>query len=665
MSIVGGELVGRDDTSILFMKYGPKWKHGRQLLHRWLSARNLEGYTPLQYEASCRTLKALLDEPDHFAENIKASVGSIILRITYGIDCKPRDDPWIAMADRTIEITAIASKPGRWLVDSFPILKYVPPFFPGAGFIRWAKKSRREVFEQIRLPFERVKDQVLKGSPAPCFVAEQLAEDWNNLQGAAEQHALACAAGSLYAGGIETVVSTIRLFLLAMITYPEIQRRAQHEVDTIIGSQRLATIEDRTALPYLGCIIKETLRHSSTVPLVPHSLDEDDFYEGHRIPKGSCVMVNIWAILNDPSIYKDPETFNPDRFAGPKPELDPSTISFAIGLGRRFCPGSHFALSVVFVMTSHLLSVFNILPPLDENGREYIPPMDFIDTHTRLWGIGTAQTYSYHVNYAKDPLFWRILTIGDLLTSFKVYFYVIQNYFNPRQLDIMIWGFGMQALFQDIGDLLVQCFFLMRIWLLGNKRLYLVIPPALFIAAKFGVGVAWAIKASQTDRITVSQKQYNLLSEIANGAAAIANILLAGTILYLLHRSRSGIRQSDNKITKIMIYTINTGAVTSIFSVLNVATAIALPDAFVYGVFYFCAGRLYLNTMLASLNARKSLARQKTSYVEMNLATFDASYEPQAVDVTTSETKRQQGTDAAPKRLEIFVSTATTRDNSP
>ena len=79
-----------------------------------------------------------------------------------------------------------------------------------------------------------------------------------------------------------------------MARHPEIQRKAQEEIDRVVGTDRLPTIEDRESLPYLNLVIAEVLRYNPIAPIVPHSLDEDDIYEGHLIPKGAWVMVNMW-----------------------------------------------------------------------------------------------------------------------------------------------------------------------------------------------------------------------------------------------------------------------------------------------------------------------------------------------------------------------------------
>ena len=80
-------------------------------------------------------------------------------------------------------------------------------------------------------------------------------------------------------------------FLLAMALYPNVQKKAQAEVDNVIGSTRLPEFEDLEHLAYVRAVIKETLRWMPVLPFgVPHALTEDDVYKGYHLPKGATVI---------------------------------------------------------------------------------------------------------------------------------------------------------------------------------------------------------------------------------------------------------------------------------------------------------------------------------------------------------------------------------------
>lgn len=80
-----------------------------------------------------------------------------------------------------------------------------------------------------------------------------------------------------------------------MITHPDVQRKAQEELDKVIGRDRLPDFEDKEALPYIDALYKEVLRWHPVLPLgVAHAVTAEDEYKGMRIPKGSLVFPNAW-----------------------------------------------------------------------------------------------------------------------------------------------------------------------------------------------------------------------------------------------------------------------------------------------------------------------------------------------------------------------------------
>ena len=101
--------------------------------------------------------------------------------------------------------------------------------------------------------------------------------------------------GSLLEAGSDTTASTLYGFIQAMIVWPEVQKKAQAEIDCVVGPDRLPTVDDYDELHYIRCCIKESLRWMPTVILgVPHSVMRDDTYGNYVIPKGSTVINNVW-----------------------------------------------------------------------------------------------------------------------------------------------------------------------------------------------------------------------------------------------------------------------------------------------------------------------------------------------------------------------------------
>ena len=102
-----------------------------------------------------------------------------------------------------------------------------------------------------------------------------------------------------------------------MTCFPDVQKKAQAEIDLVVGPDRLPSFADRDSLPYIDALVKEVFRWNAVVPTgeflrfteflptsitsmtgVPHRVSEDDIHDGYYIPKGSLIIPNIWSILS-------------------------------------------------------------------------------------------------------------------------------------------------------------------------------------------------------------------------------------------------------------------------------------------------------------------------------------------------------------------------------
>jgi fumagillin biosynthesis cytochrome P450 monooxygenase len=293
-----------------------------------------------------------------------------MLKITYGYNVDPLNpDPLICLVTRMLENFSVAMIPGRWLVDQITVLKYLPGWFPGCGFQNLARQHRRINNLTIDIPYRFTEKQIRKGTNAPSLVSEILT-DRQDAPDTDEEHAIKWAAGSMYGAAADTTVAVLAWFFRAMVLFPNVQQKAQEELDHALGLS-LARVSDRVRLPYTSGLVAEALRWRPVVSMgMPHVADEDDEYAGYRIPKGALLIPAVWWYGNDPTVYRDPEIFDPERFLSPRNEPAPD---FAFGFGRRVCPGRHLAESSLFVTIAQTLAVFEVRKALDANGKEVQP----------------------------------------------------------------------------------------------------------------------------------------------------------------------------------------------------------------------------------------------------------------------------------------------------
>ena len=344
--------------------YGERFRAYRKHVHSLMGGLHLlDKFGQVQEQEVGRCLLRILQKPQDFVDHLRTEAGAIILKIAYGytIDAH-RPDPLVVLADEALDQFSQATVPGKWLVDTLPALKHMPDWFPGAGFKRTAKEWSRTLHAVVEAPYRFVEHQITNGTAPDSFLGDSLKDEKLSAQQRVEAK---YTAASLYTGGADTTVASLSIFCLAMTMYPEVQKKAQEEIDHVIGDQRLPTFRDRANLPYIEAVIKETYRWHPIGPMgLPHASTQDDEYNGHLIPKGSILMPNTWVFTHDPERYQDPMRFNPDRFLPTEEhaaEQDPTRYIF--GFGRRICPGRALADQSIYLTIAQTLAVFNFSKP--------------------------------------------------------------------------------------------------------------------------------------------------------------------------------------------------------------------------------------------------------------------------------------------------------------
>ncbi|KAJ6452467.1 cytochrome P450 [Mycena sanguinolenta] len=365
--------------NIAMMRYGDEWRTHRRLFNQGFTAQASLKYRPKQLGATRDLLKRFLTHPDRFMDHFEHWASDIIMAIAYGIEVLPSNDPYVKLAHEAVYTLSAAGVPGKYLVDSLPILKYVPAWFPGAQFKRDAQEWKKLAGSMADVPFEETKKQMDFDKAPLSFVADRLSalKDAPDLY--YTESDVRGTAATMYVGGSDTAVSSLATFVLGMLSNPNAQRVAQAEIDSVTGGKRLPDFDDEALMPYVSAIVKESLRWENVGPIaVPRFTTAEDEYGGYRIPAGSIVIGNAWGVLHDEVTYPDPHSFKPERFLL-NGELDPSAHNpdVAFGFGRRLCPGRYMATASLWIAVASILATFDIKKAVDANGLEVEPSYEF------------------------------------------------------------------------------------------------------------------------------------------------------------------------------------------------------------------------------------------------------------------------------------------------
>ncbi|KAI0295929.1 cytochrome P450 [Russula brevipes] len=340
------------------------WRQGRRLLDRGLGPGATASYRPMLQARSHDLLSRLLADPHRWETHIELS-GEFILAMTYGYQAQDRDDRMIDNARKLSKFASEKTLPGALLVNHIPLLRRIPEWLPWFSYKPLARVGHDLGNRVLYPPIQFVKESILDGTALPSLALENLQEVEDlGLSGPDRDKAeemIAGAVGSIYAAGADTTVAAMKSLFVAMLLYPDVQKKAQDEIDSVIGRDQLPTFDDRPRLPFIDAVCKEVLRWRPVAPIaMPHAATKDDVYAGFFIPKGER-FGNSWAILHDSALYPEPDVFKPERLLNSDGTLrdDPILLS-AFGFGKRICPGRHIVDAALFISVASLFSAFDI-----------------------------------------------------------------------------------------------------------------------------------------------------------------------------------------------------------------------------------------------------------------------------------------------------------------
>jgi cytochrome P450 len=165
---------------------------------------------------------------------------------------------------------------------------------------------------------------------------------------------------NLLGAGTETTSTTTEWAMALLLNHQEVLKKAQDEIDAHLGGEhsRLLDKTDLPHLPYLHCIISETLRLCPAAPmLLPHEAAADCQLHGYDVAAGTIVLVNAYAIHRDPAPWGPaPEEFRPERFEHGGAE---GKLMMPFGMGRRKCPGESLAMRTMGLVLGTLIQCFD------------------------------------------------------------------------------------------------------------------------------------------------------------------------------------------------------------------------------------------------------------------------------------------------------------------
>ncbi|KAI0363876.1 hypothetical protein BV20DRAFT_1125975 [Pilatotrama ljubarskyi] len=232
-----------------------------------------------------------------------------------------------------------------------------------------------------------------------------------------------------------------------------------------------------------------------------------------------------------------------------------------------------------------------------------------------LYGLVIHQAYLYFRMYQNDTAVIKTFVITMLVAEtvhvifcmHMIYYYLVTNYFNPPSLQIGVWSMDAQPVLNSFGIFVSKGFFTYRVYMISPKSRMLV--PISILCTLFAIGCTSAATYESVRHVSFAGfRAYTWLDSAGFAATVASDILITSVLIFTLKRSRTGFKRTDHIVDRLILYTVNTGLLTSICNILALVLGLAQPSNMIYIGVAIISTKVYANSLLAALNTRRSLA---------------------------------------------------------
>ncbi|KAI0070175.1 hypothetical protein K474DRAFT_1713570 [Panus rudis PR-1116 ss-1] len=222
-----------------------------------------------------------------------------------------------------------------------------------------------------------------------------------------------------------------------------------------------------------------------------------------------------------------------------------------------------------------------------------------------LYGVTVYQAYSYFSNYRKDETAYSAFALQ------AVYHITIVTFGDFVGLDRMIWTGPLLVNLEEVVVLIVQSFYIWRLWKLSKAIIFPTLVIGVLLAARSTTTLVATIHMWRADAFSQFSNDpvATITVEIACIISALTDALIAGSLVFHLRKQRTAIRRTDNAIRGILAYSVNTGLITMFMSSSLAIVYLAAKGNIVYAALVILKCRTYANAFLGALNARRLFVR--------------------------------------------------------
>ncbi|KAH8108188.1 hypothetical protein BXZ70DRAFT_914571, partial [Cristinia sonorae] len=234
---------------------------------------------------------------------------------------------------------------------------------------------------------------------------------------------------------------------------------------------------------------------------------------------------------------------------------------------------------------------------------------------TVCYGLTCSQTVAYFNRFVRDHAYlkstvmilWCLETFHLVLLSYSMYQYFVKSHGYPEVLVDPSWSIKLQLIPASLILGTIQYIWIMRAWTLSRHkwRTYFAYGMLGMIVTDWGFSLTWLASIMKVhDFSHITRQKWHL--GLAIGFTTLTDLCVTVYFCVAAHQTRDGLARTNSLINQLIIYVVNTGVVTVLGTVGLLVTTVAYPGRLYYIAIYMVLPKLYLNSHLAMLNARKS-----------------------------------------------------------
>ncbi|KAJ4850626.1 hypothetical protein Tsubulata_022196 [Turnera subulata] len=339
--------------------YGDYWRFMKKLcVSELLSPRQIERSHHIRREERFRFLQKILEKA---RKNEAVDIGGEITALTNNIICRMVMSTRCSGEDNEAERCRELMKESFDLAIKLTLVAFLGPFKKLGAWVfrKQALDVPRRFDELLEKLMKEHEERAKKGYSEPedkdlmDILLQVYHDEYSELKITRDQ--MKCFFLDLFVAGTSTSADAMQWVVAELINHPNVAKKLREEIESVVGRNRLVEEADIPSLPYLQAVVKETLRLYPPAPIIPRACIENCKIGDFDVSKGIPIAVNAYSIMRDPGEWENPDDFYPERFLAPHTEQNGQTETklgqtfnfVAFGGGRRMCPGSNLAYSIM------------------------------------------------------------------------------------------------------------------------------------------------------------------------------------------------------------------------------------------------------------------------------------------------------------------------------